>query len=470
MFKLSKIAILFYFIFCAGKACLADEEKLDPKLEKAFSRIGAISRQVEQIRGLRFKEDIPAEVQSMDEMREYVKKEVSEQFGEDEIDGFIRSFVKLGALKETVDFVETYLSLLESQAIAHYDPNKKKYFLLKPDISEQLLDVTTSHELCHALQDQYYGLEKYMEDESLKNNNDEMSARQSVVEGEATLVMTRWMMVSQAGGAVDDTLADMTVSAALKMQAALDYDTMIAMSKSQTALMGDAGADMSISMEGIDDIPRIFVESMFSAYMNGAVMIDFVKAHGGWDAVGDLFINPPLSTEQVLHPEKLIGKRDNPVKIDATNIVEKVNAFFQDNDDWALVNHDVMGELGIRIYLNLWQPDDARNPRSSSVAAEGWGGDRFVYFENRKTEKDLMIWATVWDSLEHAREFAVAYRLSLRHRFPEIKKVVRERAEGESPFHLFEVSPGRFLKMSVAQNRVTVVDTTDETAVGFFLD
>ncbi len=170
-------------------------------------------------------------------------------------------------------------------------------------------------------------------------------------------------------------------------------------------------------------MPPIFVETMLSPYFDGSAMIKYVKDKGGWNAVTQLYATPPESTEQVLHPQKLIGNRDAPIEVKLPEVEHSLG------DSWQLLEHDVMGELGIRIFLRMWRDREVKSDAAAVSAAEGWGGDHYYYFSNTKSKKDLLVWKTVWDSPTEAAEFIVAYRLALDRRFPDMKSAWKSGAK-----------------------------------------
>ena len=55
---------------------------------------------------------------------------------------------------------------------------------------------------------------------------------------------------------------------------------------------------------------------MIFPYFKGMVFCAKIANQGGWAAIDDVYRNPPLSTEQILHPEKYRAKPDFPMTID----------------------------------------------------------------------------------------------------------------------------------------------------------
>ena len=64
------------------------------------------------------------------------------------------------------------------------------------------------------------------------------------------------------------------------------------------------------------DAPPIISESMIFPYFQGMVFCAKLTNDGGWAAIDEVYRDPPLSTEQILHPEKYRAKPDFPMSID----------------------------------------------------------------------------------------------------------------------------------------------------------
>ncbi len=90
-------------------------------------------------------------------------------------------------------------TVMESQVAAYYDPDTGRVYLLDEggDALEQ--GVIYSHELYHALQDQYFDLNGYVSDK-LKLDADQTLARVAVVEGEATYICMVWGIRQMTNG------------------------------------------------------------------------------------------------------------------------------------------------------------------------------------------------------------------------------------------------------------------------------
>lgn len=440
-----------------GRAAAGDAP-IPEAAREALARASVICDDLEQVRGLDFESNVATSVQSPDAFKAYVRKQVDHQFGEEGPDGYVQALVRLGALDHAVDLTETYLALMEDQAAAHYDPHDGTYYLLMPEMPAFVLDIISAHELCHALQDQRFDLFRFMQEDTaaIRDNADASLARQCLVEGEATLVMTIWMMMRQAG--IDDPdIAAPLAALGIGAQAALTFDQIVAMAESGLGQMDPALAGLAGDMSKLKDFPRFFVETLYAVYIQGAVMVNRVKSEGGWEAVTALYRDPPRSTEQVLHPEKLGPGGDAPFDVRMPELAARLPA------GWRLREEDVLGELGLSILLSRWQPDGA-DPSLPPSAAAGWDGDRYYYFAD-EGGGELLVWQTVWDTPGDAAEFAVAYRMALPGRFPGARKAWRSPPDSPAPYQVWETEPGRYLKLARQGTVVGIVDTTDRDRV-----
>jgi hypothetical protein len=445
------LALLNLHTVARAQLPLTDSESTDWDLQAETDRIAA---DVADIRELPLKDHVVAERQSKDSLAEHVRKGLRRQLGDDMGHYYIEALVRLGALKEPVDLAQTIIDLASSQAAAHYDPEANKFFLLMTNMPLSMLSITASHELCHALQDQHFDLTQFMESdlEALRNNQDASLARQCLVEGDATDVMTGWMVKTLAGTTNPATIA-LTTSTMIALQANMGYETMCTLGAEQAE---KSGMDfLSSSIKDLDKLPRFFVEPLFESYFKGARLIEFMKGTGGWSAVNDLYQHPPLSSEQVLHPEKLSEPRENPVAVSLPTTLASLGS------GWVEKERDVMGELGIAVFLKVWLNPSILDDNAASSAAAGWGGDEYVYMEHESSHTDCLIWKTLWDSEQDANEFALNWRLSLSERFPNMKAIPTKPSNTSIPTQSWEVSPGRYIQLARKGLFVGIQDTTD---------
>jgi hypothetical protein len=122
-----------------------------------------------------------------------------------------------------------------------------------------------------------------------------------------------------------------------------------------------------------------------------------VLARGGWPAVNAVYRSPPLSSEQILHPEKYFEVPDPPMRIEFRNL----SRLFP--PPWTEIENDTLGELSVRCLFSQFLDGSL-----ATSVARGWGGDRFVAY--KKGDEVAFIWMTIWDSKPDADEFYERYK------------------------------------------------------------
>ena len=371
------------------------------RADAALGRVASIKPEVARLRGLSFDREVPTHYQPTSDFQAFVRREIAKELPPDRSRDLSAALAHIGLLPRPIDIAQVEEQAMTTQAGAYYDPAAKAFFLVMVPDNAMMLDTISAHELTHALQDQHFDLTKFLPgDGSL--DDDALTARRFVAEGDATFVMLRYAMHEVLG----DKLSS-SVTGALRKQitafAAMDVDALKDMSRSQSAALGAFGTmdpEIKHSIDAMDDIPSTVLVPMLDSYMKGALVALVAYEHGGWPAVDALYHDPPASTEQVLHPEtKLYPSRERPHRVTLAR-----------TSDPELAGN-VLGELQWKIYFDLWKSPQA------AEASEGWAGDRYRV-TRRKDGRLIGRIATLWDTAADAEQFATAYLASLAVRFP----------------------------------------------------
>jgi hypothetical protein len=163
---------------------------------------------------------------------------------------------------------------------------------------------------------------------------------------------------------------------------------------------------LALPTDAIPGAPPILRDQLVLPYLLGRNFASAIWKKGGTEALKAAWLNPPDSTEQVLHPEKFLEREaPRPVEMGQTPAGGR------------LLLEGVLGEMLIRTLLG----------EGSDVAAAGWGGDRFRLWDYRG--RTLLVWRAVWDTPGDAREFSEAIRARLQADYG--------RAEPRGAFTLF---------------------------------
>jgi hypothetical protein len=377
----------------------ASAQGTTPATTDAQAYADGIAREIEVIRGLRFKQPVKVETQTSADYGKHVSAELEEAVPEVQRRHYDKIVRTLGLYRGPVieDFSSMMTAVVSSQTGAYYDPEKKSFFVLLQGMPEMMQGVLYSHELYHAMQDQYFDLTGFIEGAGKVGeasfNSDRHMARGAVVEGEATYVMSLWMAQKMSGRPAPRELMQTIVA----MQANLTMDQLREMVK-QPAVADVMGKDMRTAMDASEDIPAFIMDSMMGVYLKGLSFVFAIHEHG-WPMVEKLYGDyPPESTEQILHPEKWLA-REAPVEFRWPKF-RKVKAL----RGWELLDDDVLGEFQWRIVFK-----EQGFAAQADAAAAGWAGDRYAVFKRQDSDATLLLLRTSWDSEADAMEFADLY-------------------------------------------------------------
>lgn len=361
----------------------------EPKEVKAIrDKMPAIRKALVKIRGLPFKSEVKVKYQTEKGFRAYLEKSLKDELPAARMVAISRLYQRLGLVPANYDLEKAYVNLFGSQAAAYYNPANDTFYILKTDMPASEIDTTALHELQHAIQDQYFQIDKLYA--GIKDNDDMATAAKFLVEGEATYVMTIYA-IEKMGMAAN--MVDMQIN----MTANMDRERLVAMQKMALGMQGGSETQKK-SLAVLEETPRYLYRTLVDPYYKGAKMVMTVKKKGGWKAIEKLFKNPPTSSEQVLHPEKLIGERDEPTDVSFADL----SASF--GEGWSKKEVNTLGEMGFQTVFKDLLGD------KNDEACAGWDGDRLHTYEVKDAKKASVVWYTTWDSEKDAKEFASAYK------------------------------------------------------------
>jgi hypothetical protein len=321
-----------------------------------------LQREVADAGGIPFKKDVPLDFIGKADLARYLREVLDDEYPKERALAEQRTLVALGLLSDDVDLRSVRARLLEDNVVGFYDerPGKKRLYAVSEH--KQLTpanQIILSHELRHAMQDQYMDLHHALPD-AVGDFDDRRLALMSLVEGDATLVMERFLarrMGVDSGGL-------------------------------------DLGAMTLPPSMGLPDAPPVLRDQLILPYLSGRQFTAAVWKKGGWEAVRAAWAQPPTTTEQILHPEKFMAGE----AARATTAPALVAA------GGKVLAEGVLGEMLTRTLLG----------DGSDQAAAGWGGDQFKAWD--VGGRTLLAWRTVWDSDADRREFLEAALGAFRRR------------------------------------------------------
>jgi hypothetical protein len=363
--KTSTKALVLIGLLLAG---LPAGAQITPEQEKQlFSRVDEMMTQVSRILGMKIQRPVPRAVITREKIREYIEKRVAEALKPEEIRAQEILLKKLGFLPADYDLKAQMVEVLTEQAAAFYDFKQKKLFLASWTPSA-MQDMAVVHELAHALADQHYSLEKFIEKSG--DDDDAATARGAVVEGQASWVMTEYM-ARQMGRSLK-TSPGLVESAVASSSGAVE----------QFPVLGKA--------------PLYIQQTLIFPYTQGLLFQQSVFVKLGQSAFTEVFRRPPASSAQILHPELYFG-RTPPSKPALSS--PKLPGGYQKTMEGTL------GELDFRVLLEQYLGQE-----TAQDLAPQWRGGRYALWENSKENRAVMAFAVEWQSPAGAAKFYESYR------------------------------------------------------------
>jgi hypothetical protein len=380
-----------------------------------------LQAEVAEAGGVTFRTPVPLDYLSPAELARYLKEVLDDEYPAERALADQRMLIALDLLPAGTDLRSVRARVLEENIAGFYDerPGKKRLYAVSEDRTlTPANQLVLSHELRHALQDQYADVHRTLPD-SVGDFDDRRVAFVSLLEGDATLVMERFLMKRLSG----------------------------------SLLGGDSDmSQLSWPAPPVPGVPPVVRDQLVLPYVVGRDFARALQERGGWDALKAAWNAPPASMEQVLHPEKFFA-REAP----------RVVRISYSPPHGRPLTDGVLGELFTRTFLAAGTGEDVPGFSGTTAtssegevetAAAGWGGDSYRAWDVRG--KTLVVWRSEWDRVEDAREFQAAAlrRLERTHG-------ARKNLQGAALF----ARTGWLLAVTASGDAVTIVSSDDPALV-----
>ncbi|HWJ41517.1 MAG TPA: hypothetical protein VNT29_10295 [Candidatus Limnocylindrales bacterium] len=344
-------------------------------------KAATIEAGIQDLRQLRFKQPVPLVVKTPDEAESMMEADLMRDYTDNRLEADAVAGALTGLYPAGLNLKAASLKLLKSQVAGFYDPHGKEMvlveggadigiwnsaaqFMIQRDVVGEML---LAHELTHALQDQNFGLESSLD--KVKDNDDRELALKSVAEGDATIAGFAYAL-----GRMDDSTADLLANNLKQLPQAL-------------------AAAAPNTPEGLS-VPLLF------QYSDGARFVAEAYRRGGWAAVDALYLKPPQSSHQILHPALYFDSSAPSPQILLAGYENIMSG-------WKKTDDDTYGELLLRIILE-------RNLGKQSIEvglASRWIADRMIILQESHAVN--VIWMVAFSDAQTASHFAVVYQTLL---------------------------------------------------------
>ena len=347
-----RLALALLFCICASAQPL-------------FQRTDEMLNTLSEITGWKVRRKVPAKLLSRQAFRKQTEAQAkkADKRGVHVEELTLKMF---GLVPDDFDLTAESVDLISEQAAAFYDYNKKQLFVLDGSQEGTEQEIALAHELAHALADQQNNLKKFI----ARGNpgDDESTARQAVMEGQATWLSLAYL--SRRFGGPPEVPPQMLAQF--------------------NDLTGASGGDYPVYTMA----PLYVRESLTFPYNEGLRFADESYRKLGKNSFSEVFARPPQGTQHVLHPASYFeGRTIAPISPPQPPSGAK----------WKLLADGDIGEQDTALILGTHIGED-----TGKQFAIHWKGGQYRLMES-PSKKPLLMHAIEWDSQESARGYAEAY-------------------------------------------------------------
>ncbi|MEP6718600.1 MAG: hypothetical protein ABJB21_05630 [bacterium] len=394
----------------------------------------AVLEDTSKIRELPILRPVKSGAQSRTEIERMLVKNLYEQMTTNEMHATEVAYRKFGLAPAEFEYRPLIIKVLLEQVAGYYDPVASEFYLadwLEVETQKPVM----AHELTHALQDQHFNLRRFQK--WPHGDSDAELAAHALIEGDATLAMMVYMA----------------------------KNPLVALAFTRSLSGG-------VNTEQFNKAPRALRESLIFPYLQGSEWATVVYRRDGFAGLSAAFSKLPLSTEQILHPEKYLAY-ERPLRITLPDVSGLLNAAEKSPASelptagrtlpaasWHRIDADVNGEWGYYLLLDQF----LNAPAESRRASAGWAGDRYDVYEGANPGQVMIAHVSAWDTEADAREFFDAYVKRMRLRYAGAKAVeqsnedqTRNSKRETRNLYAWQTSEGRVV-MELRGVRVTIIE------------
>jgi hypothetical protein len=371
-----------------------------------------------KILALPIKEPLKKTLRSKQEVRDYLIREDKEDKKDAERYADDKTLEAFGLIPKGFPLDSFMLDVLTDQVAGLYDPKAKEFYIADWIPADEQRTVM-SHELTHALEDQSFHIDSWIK--AARPNDDAELARDAVSEGSAMAAMVDYEMLDQKVSVRD--VPDVTLLIRASALSEMDKDPNLAKA------------------------PLYIRDELLFPYLAGTGFTQqFLKAHTGWQDLHLIFQDPPVSTQQIMHPDLYL----HGVKPEVVTLPEWKALV---PSDWKLLEENTMGEFGLGEVLKQLLDENR-----AELLSPAWKGDRYAVFEDAKAKSTPLVFRLALNNLDDTAHFFGQYSEALEHKYKTRTELFRR-----PNFFQFQSESGGVFLRCVATQCITVESASRET-------
>lgn len=322
------------------------------------------------IRGLKLYQPVSRALLTSQQLRQHVLDNFLKDYTADDAKKDTLVLSAFGFIPADFDLIDFYKNLYSEQVAGYYDDETKTMYVVSDQSFDGPARMTYAHEFEHALQDQTFDLRNglHYSEEACKDQSERCAAVQALVEGDASLVEQDWLLA---------------------------YSTNQDRAQIQQFYQ-------NYSSPVYDSAPEFFKKDFLFPYQQGQEFVQSLYDQGGWNAVNAAFLNPPVSTAQILHPDRY--PKDKPVNVTLPDLAGTLGS------GWSKVDSGILGEWYTDLMLSSGDDTKARLPDNTAAnASDGWNGDAYAIYSNASSGATVLVLSTTWQDQKGAADFSSAF-------------------------------------------------------------
>ena len=367
---------------------------------------------------LPIKEPLKKSLRSKDQIRAFLVQQDKDDKDEAQKYADDKTMEAFGLIPKGFDIEPFMEKVLTDQIAGLYDPKSKEFYIADWIPADEQKDVM-AHELTHALEDQSFHIDPWIK--AARPNDDAELARDSVSEGSAMAAMLDYELQGEH----------------FSVRQLPDVSGLI-----ESSAAGEMDKDPNLA-----GAPIYIRDSLIFPYIAGITFTQkFLQAHSGWDDIHLLFETPPVSTQQIMHPDKYLkGVMPVPTALPKWKGIAPSN--------WKFLEENVMGEFGLHEVLKQYLGEDA-----AKLTSPGWAGDRYAVFEDSKAKTLPIILVLDMDNVDDAARFFGQYSSALEMKYPTRTNLIRD-----ANFFHFDTDGGTVFVKHQGTQCLVVEEATQDT-------
>lgn len=339
--------------------------------EDVAAQMDEIQTQVEKLRGLVQIDPVKRSVLTPEQLRQKIISEFAQENDQQSMKDDLRVLSAFGLIDPDYDLYNFYINLYSEQVAGYYDDKTKEMVVIQGEAFDGPERMTYAHEFTHILQDQYFGLQDGLKlnEGHCKVDSEYCAAVNALIEGDASLTEQYWLYTY--GSDTDKQQID-------------DFYS-------------------SLQSPVYDAAPEFIKEDFGFSYTAGVEFVLNLFKKGGYTEIDNAYAEPPVSTEQIMHPAKY--PFDTPVNVFMPDLAAGLGLNARE------IDRGVIGEWYTYLLLGKGRSQSIRlSEAQARQAANGWGGDAYVVYQDNASGNVLLAARWVWDTSDDVVDFFASFK------------------------------------------------------------